>query len=83
VAVLCCSQEQAGQVKARLAEWLAPRGLVFNEEKTRIVHLSEGFDFLGYVERTVMPRSVPGCCWRQVGGPGARHNRRGRMVRVA
>jgi RNA-directed DNA polymerase len=50
VAVLCYSQEQAGQVKARLAEWLAPRGLVFNEEKTRIVHLSEGFDFLGYAE---------------------------------
>jgi RNA-directed DNA polymerase len=48
VAVLCLSQEQAGQVKAQLAEWLAPRGLAFNEDKTRIVHLSEGFDFLGF-----------------------------------
>jgi RNA-directed DNA polymerase len=48
VAVLCHSQEQAGQVKAQLAEWLAPRGLAFNEDKTRIVHLSEGFDFLGF-----------------------------------
>jgi len=47
VVVLCHSQEQAGQVKARLAEWLAPRGLAFNEDKTKIVHLSEGFDFLG------------------------------------
>ena len=28
--------------------WLAPRGLAFNEDKTKIVHLSEGFDFLGY-----------------------------------
>ena len=46
--VLCHSQEQAVQVKARLAEWLAPRGLAFNEEKTKIVHLSEGFDFLGF-----------------------------------
>ncbi len=46
--VLCHSQEQAGQVKARLAEWLAPRGLAFNEGKTQIVHLSEGFDFLGF-----------------------------------
>ena len=82
--VVCChSRQQAEQVKARLAGWLEPRGLAFNEAKTRIVSLSEGFDFLGYVERTVMPRSVPGCCWRQVGGPGARHNRRGRMVRVA
>jgi RNA-directed DNA polymerase len=44
---LCHSQEQALQVKARLAEWLAPRGLVFNEDKTQVVHLAEGFDFLG------------------------------------
>ena len=42
------SREQAEQVKARLAEWLAPRGLAFNEDKTRIVHLDEGFDFLGF-----------------------------------
>jgi RNA-directed DNA polymerase len=48
VVVLCHSQQQAEQVKARLAEWLAPRGLAFNEDKTRIVHLSEGFDFLGF-----------------------------------
>jgi RNA-directed DNA polymerase len=45
---LCSSQDQAQQVKAQLAEWLAPRGLVFNEEKTRIVPLSSGFDFLGF-----------------------------------
>ncbi|MEV0149984.1 group II intron maturase-specific domain-containing protein [Nonomuraea sp. NPDC050733] len=44
---LCHSQRQAQQVKAKLAEWLEPRGLVFNEDKTKIVHLSEGFDFLG------------------------------------
>jgi RNA-directed DNA polymerase len=48
VVVLCHSQQQAEHVKARLAEWLAPRGLAFNEDKTRIVHLSEGFDFLGF-----------------------------------
>jgi RNA-directed DNA polymerase len=46
--VLCHSQQQADQVKAQLAKWLAPRGLAFNEDKTRIVHLSEGFDFLGF-----------------------------------
>src|SRR5215210_2546963 len=44
---LCHSGEQAEQVKARLADWLAPRGLTFNEDKTRVVHLTEGFDFLG------------------------------------
>jgi RNA-directed DNA polymerase len=45
---LCHSQDQARQVKAQLAEWLAPRGLVFNEDKTRIVSLSVGHDFLGF-----------------------------------
>jgi len=45
---LCASREQAEQVKARLAEWLKPRGLAFNEDKTRIVHLDDGFDFLGF-----------------------------------
>lgn len=48
---LCHSQEQAEQVKARLAEWLAPRGLTFNENKTRVVHLDDGFDFLGVTVR--------------------------------
>jgi RNA-directed DNA polymerase len=51
--VACCrTQRQAEQVKARLAEWLAPRGLVFNEDKTRIVHVGQsGFDFLGFTVR--------------------------------
>ncbi len=48
LAVLCASRAQAEQVKARLAGWLEPRGLAFNEAKTRIVHLSQGFDFLGF-----------------------------------
>jgi RNA-directed DNA polymerase len=55
VAVLCHSQEQAQHVQARLAKWLAPRGLSFNEDKTKVVHLTEGFDFLG-----VSVRRYPG-----------------------
>jgi RNA-directed DNA polymerase len=45
---LCHSREQAEQVKAKLAEWLEPRGLVFNEDKTQIAHLDQGVDFLGF-----------------------------------
>ena len=48
LAVLCATGAQAEQVKERLAGWLEPRGLAFNEAKTRIVHLSQGFDFLGF-----------------------------------
>ena len=47
--VVCChSRQQAEQVRARLAEWLEPRGLAFNEAKTRIVPVTDGFDFLGF-----------------------------------
>src|SRR6266571_7194153 len=45
---LCHSRAQAEQVKARLAEWLAPRGLGFNQAKTQITHLDQGVDFLGF-----------------------------------
>jgi RNA-directed DNA polymerase len=47
----CHTRHEAEQVKARLASWLTPRGLAFNEEKTRIVTLDEGFDFLGFSVR--------------------------------
>src|SRR5258705_6654054 len=43
VAVLCLTQEQAGQVKARLAEGLGPPGPGLNPAKSRIVHPRHGF----------------------------------------
>src|SRR5260370_27097467 len=46
---LCHGQEQGREVKARLAGWLAHRGLVCNEDKTKIVSRGEaGLDFLGF-----------------------------------
>jgi len=48
---LCHTRHEAEQVKARLAGWLTPRGLTFNEDKTRVVTLEEGFDFLGVTVR--------------------------------
>ena len=38
--VLCHTRQEALEVKARLAAWLAPRGLAFNEDKTRVVSLA-------------------------------------------
>jgi RNA-directed DNA polymerase len=59
---LCHSKEQAHQVQAQLAEWLAPRGLTFNQEKTTVVSLDTGFDFLGFKVRRLpvspFPRKV-------------------------
>jgi RNA-directed DNA polymerase len=48
VLALCHTREQAEHVKQRLARWLEPRGLAFNEAKTRITHLDQGVDFLGF-----------------------------------
>jgi RNA-directed DNA polymerase len=44
----CETKEDAEQVQKILVEWLKERGLTFSEEKTRIVHLTEGFSFLGF-----------------------------------
>src|SRR5262249_16803646 len=44
----CETKEDAEQVRQILVEWLKERGLTLSEEKTRIVHLTEGFDFLGF-----------------------------------
>jgi RNA-directed DNA polymerase len=51
--IVCChSRQQALEAKARLAAWLAPRGLSFNEHKTHVVKLEDGFDFLGFNVRS-------------------------------
>jgi RNA-directed DNA polymerase len=57
---MCHSREQAEQVKANLAAWLEPRGLRFNEDKTRIVHVEDGFSFLGFDIRRQVDRQGSG-----------------------
>ena len=54
---LCHSREQAEQVKARLAAWLAPRGLAFNEDKTRDRPPRRGVR-LPRVQRPPLPRQA-------------------------
>jgi len=46
--VFCESREDAEQARTALAQGLKGRGLTLSEEKTKIVHLREGFDFLGF-----------------------------------
>jgi len=45
--VLCHTREQAELAEHQLGEWLTPRGLAFNRDKTHVVHVERGFDFLG------------------------------------
>ena len=44
----CETKEDAEQVQETLTAWLKERGLTLSAEKTRIVHLLEGFNFLGF-----------------------------------
>jgi RNA-directed DNA polymerase len=44
----CETREDAERVQGILVEWLKERGLTLSQEKTRIVHLTEGFEFLGF-----------------------------------
>jgi RNA-directed DNA polymerase len=47
-AVFCESKEDAQAARLQAQEWLLMRGLHLSAEKTRIVHLTEGFDFLDF-----------------------------------
>ncbi len=49
--VFCRDAGQAQQVKQQLQRWLEPRGLAFNQAKTKIVHLDDGVDFLSFTIR--------------------------------
>jgi RNA-directed DNA polymerase len=46
--VFCESQEDAETARQDSQDWLATRGLRLAPNKTRIVHLTKGFDFLGF-----------------------------------
>lgn len=50
--VFCETQEDAQKVQDEvLPSWLAERGLQLSTEKTRLVHVTEGFNFLGFQVR--------------------------------
>ena len=41
-------KESLEKLKIQINQWLSERGLEISEEKTRIVDISDGFDFLGF-----------------------------------
>lgn len=46
--ILCESKEDAHESQKVITDWLKERGLELSPEKTRVVHLDEGFNFLGF-----------------------------------
>jgi RNA-directed DNA polymerase len=57
--VFCETQTEAEQAQADLQHFLMLRGLKLSTEKTRIVHLSEGLDFLGFNVRPYPSDDTP------------------------
>ena len=45
---LCDTEDDAQLGVEQLKPWLSQRGLQLSEEKTQIVHITQGFDFLGH-----------------------------------
>ena len=71
-AMLCESKEDAQQAKEDLARWLLPRGLTLSEAKTRIVHLTEGFDYLGFNVRRYPAPPTTKAGWKLLMKPSAK-----------
>jgi RNA-directed DNA polymerase len=47
--IVCAStREKIEAAKSTIEEWLQPRGLTLHPEKTRIVHIDDGFNFLSF-----------------------------------
>lgn len=42
------TEKDAHQAKQEIADWLKDRGLALSAEKTKICHMTDGFDFLGF-----------------------------------
>lgn len=50
--IVCANtREQIEAAQLTIEEWLKPRGLVLHPEKTRIVHIDDGFNFLSFSVR--------------------------------
>lgn len=62
--VFCESKEDAEKSVEILTEWLKDRGLQLSKEKTKIVHLSEGFDFLGFNVRHYEAKQTAKSGWK-------------------
>lgn len=47
--IVCAStREKLESARSSIQEWLKPRGLELHPEKTKIVHINDGFDFLSF-----------------------------------
>jgi RNA-directed DNA polymerase len=68
--VICESEQEATFIKEKIANVLSSNiGLELSEEKTKITHISEGFNFLGFNIRKYTEKS-----------PRSKHHERGKLL---
>lgn len=58
VVMVAGTRANAEALRTEVADVLAPLGLRLSEEKTRVVRLDEGFDFLGFTVRRRRQRGI-------------------------
>ena len=46
--IMAKTKQAIEEIKPKVEEWLSQRGLKLNNEKTKIIHRDEGFNFLGF-----------------------------------
>jgi RNA-directed DNA polymerase len=56
--VTASKREELEAIMPTITEWLAQRGLQLHPEKTKIVHINDGFDFLGFTIRRFKGRCL-------------------------
>ncbi|MCL2776026.1 MAG: group II intron reverse transcriptase/maturase, partial [Oscillospiraceae bacterium] len=54
---VCHTQEQAETIYGKMTEYLNARGISLSTEKTKVTHIEEGFDFLGFNIRQYKKRN--------------------------
>jgi RNA-directed DNA polymerase len=67
--IICDTKDEAESMYEKLKPYLAKRGLELAPEKTRVVHISEGFDFLGFSIRSHYTRKTNPGKWKTLVKP--------------
>ncbi|MGG5781823.1 group II intron reverse transcriptase/maturase [Bacillus albus] len=64
--ILCETKEEAESMYEKLQPYLDKRGLELAPDKTKVVHVSEGFDFLGFNFKHYPTNKEKGRYWKMI-----------------
>ncbi|MGG0454247.1 group II intron reverse transcriptase/maturase [Priestia megaterium] len=64
--ILCETKREAMSMYEKLKPYLEKRGLELAPEKTKVSHISEGFDFLGFNFRQYPVNKIKGQLWKML-----------------